>query len=209
VARGARFCLVDHPGYRVYAYPSSMSRQRENQSEMYRRCLLKHRYESVRELLKAAGHNDRISAWALASMALFRREPVQALEFIGAAESLITNADEILEPAGPCPLPEGWRVAFLRSSALLMASEWHDAQVWLQKAGEIHPTIEGTNNLGVALAHRGNASEAQSLFTRCLEQSPDYSDAQANRLAALPSCVTIHPLRREPTRHDYRQPSRF
>ena len=203
VAAGARFCLLDEPGYRLYAYPSSMSRRRENQLEMYRLCLLKHDYEAVRGLFQQAGDDDRVCTWGLVSMALFRREFEKALEFVSRAESLIVDPGEVLEPSGPCLMPEGWRAAFFRGSATLMLGRLDEAELWLQKAEEIQPTPEGANNLGVAKAGSGKLSEAQELFLVSLERFSDYSDARANESSSTPTRITLHPLRREPSRTDY------
>src|SRR5262249_23220187 len=90
IAAGARFSLINPTGYRLYAYPSSMSRRRENQLEMYRRSLLKHDYDAVSRLFRQAGWDSRVSLWGLASMALFRGDSARALEFVSAAESLMT-----------------------------------------------------------------------------------------------------------------------
>ena len=89
-----------------------MSRRRENQQDMYRIVLSKHAYGSVRRLFHEAGRNERVGAWGLASMALFRQEFEKALKFVSLAESLMRDPDEVLEPAGPCPMPEGWHLAF-------------------------------------------------------------------------------------------------
>ena len=203
IAARAKFTLIDVPGYRLYAYPSSMSRKRQNQSDMYCQCLLKHSYESVRRLFSEAGYDSRVSAWGLASMALFRRDFKKALDFVAAAESLAPLPHEIIEPAGPCPMPESWRAAFYRGSAFSMQEAWPDAEFWLTQAEVIQPTAEGANNLGVARARNGKPAEAQDCFRRSLERLPDYSDAQANQESETPSRITLHPLRREPTRRDY------
>jgi hypothetical protein len=203
VAAGARFCLIDEPGYRLFAYPSSLSRRRENQLDMYRACLMKHEYDSVRSLFQKAGHDARITSWGLASMALFRREFERALEFVSLAESMVVDADEVLEPSGPCPMLEGWRVAFSRGSALSMMELWPEAEACFERAESIHGTAEGANNLGVAKARRGDADAAERLCTKSLERFLNYADALANRKAVRPSRTTLHPLRREPTRQDY------
>jgi glycosyltransferase involved in cell wall biosynthesis len=203
VAAGARFCLVDELGYRQYAYCSSVSRQRENQLEMYRRVLLKHDYESVRRLLEQAGHSPRVCFWALVSMALFRRDFEKAMEFVFLAESMLTDPTEILEPLGPCPMPEAWRVAFFRGSALLMQQSWKDAEFWLRHAETIQPVAESANNLGIAIAKQRGPDYARAFFTCALDRFPNYADAAANRDSKDPSRITFHPLRREPTRRDF------
>jgi glycosyltransferase involved in cell wall biosynthesis len=203
VAAGARFCLLDEPGYRQYAYPNSMSRRRENQLEMYRLCLLKHDYDTVQRLFHQDGYDARISAWGLASMALFRRDFEKALVYVAAAESLIKDPGEILEPYGPCPMPEIWRLSFFRGSAMLKLGLWDDAEIWLEQAEGIEATAEGANNLGVARAGKGKLSEARELFTRSLDRFPEYSDALANLSSDTPSRITLHSLRKESSRNDY------
>ena len=203
VAAGARFSFVDKPGYRLFAYPESLSRQAKNQQAMVRRCLMKHDYETIRGLFRQAGHSDRVCAWGLASMALFRGETEKTLEFLDEAESFITDSSEVLEPAGPCPMPEGWRLAFFRGSAFLTLESWDEAELWLNRAEAIQATAEGANNLGVAMASNGKLSDARHCFLRSLELFPDYADARANRTSETPSAVTLHPLRREPSRRDY------
>ena len=203
VAARARVCLLDEPGYRIHAYASSVSRQRERQLDMYRRCLLKHDYEAVRRLFIEAGYSERVSVWGLLSMALFRRDFDRALELLEAAESLVVAPDEVLEPRGPCPMPEGWRVAFFRGTMMLLLGPSSEAESWLERAETLQPTPEGANNLGVAKAMYGKQSEAQELFLLSLERFPDYSDARANRDSTTPSRITTHPLRQEPSRSDY------
>ena len=203
VAEGARVCLLDEPGYRIHAYSTSVSRQRERQLDMYRLCLLKHGYDAVRELFVDAGYSEWVSMWGLLSMALFRRDFDAALELLKTAESLVVDRHEVLEPSGPCPMTEGWRVAFFRGTTMLLFEPSGDAELWLERAEALQPTPEGANNLGVAKAKNGKQSEAQELFRVSLSRFPEYSDARANREATAPSRITTHPLRKEPSRGDY------
>ena len=136
-------------------------------------------------------------------MALFRQEFEKSLEFISLAESFITDPDEVLEPNGPCPMPEAWRLAFFRGSSMLLLGQAGDAEPWLEKAERVRATAEGANNLGVAKAQLGKVRETGKLFQRSLELFPDYSDALANRDSENPSRVTMHPLRNEPSRFEY------
>ena len=116
---------------------------------------------------------------------------------------MMKNAGEILEPSGPCPMPEGWRLSFFRGTTLLMLQSNKDSEFWLNQAERLQPTAEGANNLGVAMAREGKFAEAQELFVKSLERFPAYSDAQANRDSKAPHRITLHPLRREPSRTDY------
>src|SRR5438445_8631496 len=141
---------------------------------------MKHDYDSVRRLFQEAGYDARITYWALASMGLFRAEFEEALEFVEAAESLMIDSDKVLELAGPCPMPEGWRLAFFRGTTMLMLKSGKDAAFWLKQAENIQPTVEGANNLGVTMAREGRLAEARGLFVKSLGRFPGYSDALAN-----------------------------
>jgi glycosyltransferase involved in cell wall biosynthesis len=203
IAAGARFQLLEHIGYGLYAYPQSVSRQIENQKRMYRRLLRKHAYAYVRELYASSGLGCRITAWGLASMAIFREEYEVALEFVAEAESLMEHPNEVLERQGPCRLSEGWRVAFQRGTILLLLGRSVDAAASLEYAERLHATPEAANNLGVALRMLGKTTESQTRFERALERRPDFHDARVNAGQADSVRVTTHPLRVVPARSDY------
>lgn len=203
VANGARFCLLDDVGYRLYAYPGSLSRRMANQRQMYRLALLKHDYEVVRELYRRAGLSERIAAWGLVSMALFREEYDWAWEFLREAGSLVKDSGEILEPSGPCIASEGWRLAFQRGTLLLLMDRNVEAMRSLEDAEKLRPTAEGANNLGVANLRARKEAEAQRLFEVSLSRYPEFHDAKANRDNPDPARITTHPLRSGPSRADY------
>jgi glycosyltransferase involved in cell wall biosynthesis len=203
VKAGARICLLESIGYRLYAYPQSISRQIDNQRRMYRNLLRKHSYEDVRILYTQAGHDARIAAWGLVSMALFREDYARALDFLTKAQELMENPGEVLEPGGPCPMPENWRLSFHRGTILLLMGKIHEAVCFLENAEEIRPTAEGANNLGVAFAKTGDLGRARMLFACGLERYPQYFDAKMNLDADCPSRITTHPIRSIPSRSDY------
>ncbi len=202
IAAGARWCLVDEVGYRQHAHAGSLSRNLPNQREMYRRCLIKHAYETVRTLMTGAGWPAAVTAWSLASMAIFRKEYDRALALVFEA-ARGTDETAIAEPAGPCPLPEGWRKAFFTGTLALLMDRARDAVPLFERAEAIAPTAEGANNLGIALARVGEPARARSWFALAAIREPAYADASTNLDATTPDRITTHPLRRHAFRYDY------
>lgn len=205
IARGARFAWHDTVGYRIYAYPSSVSRNIARQRAAVASALRKHPYESVGTLYRQAGYGARVTAWALVSIALFRGEPHEALRFLSEASPVDADPREVLESDGPWPFAEGWRAAFTRGAALLMIGG-HDEEALAacRRAEELEPTAEGANNLGVALFRLGRLAEARAAWQTAERLFPGYADARSNVRSASPSAVTTHPLRRLSSRNDYR-----
>jgi len=204
LARGARFAWSSEVGYRIYAYAGSVSRQIDRQRAAVATALGKHQYEAVRQLFHDAGYAPRISAWALVSMALFRGDARSALRFVDEASPADADPYEILETEGPWPFCEGWRRAFARGVALLLAGgRDEDAAQSFQRAEFLDPTPEGANNLGVALARLGCGSVARGCWATAAIRMPDYADARTNATAPYAERITTHPLRRIAARRDY------
>lgn len=205
VARGARFSWNDRVGYRIYAYPTSVSRNISRQRAAVAAALRKHSYESVAALYRRAGYSERVTAWALVSIALFRMEPHEALRFLSDAAPDGSDPNEILEPEGPWPFREGWRAAFMRAAALLSVGGRDDeALLACLRAEAFEETAEGANNLGVALARVGRVDDARAAWQRADSLFPGYADARSNSQADVASAITTHPLRRLSSRNDYR-----
>lgn len=204
VAVGARFHCGSKAGYRMYAYPQSVSRNLTRQRAALATALRKHDYETVRRLCVAAGEPPRVAAWVLVSMALFRGEPAAALHFLEQASPANAASDEILECDGPWPFREGWRRAFQRGTCLLLIGGRDvEAAEELRRAEALEPTAEGANNLGVALSRFGEVAAARASFERADIRFPGYLDARTNREAVTPDRITTHPLRRQASRSEY------
>lgn len=202
-AANARYSLLASTGYRIYGYPQSLSRDIGNQRDMCSRALGKHRYEDVRDLYIQAGYDDRIAHWGLVSMAMYRKQYQAALEFLKRAEQLIADPDEVLEPDGPCPYPEGWRLAFFKATALLLLNRSAEAGRIFEQMNDMPPSPAVWNNFGVAKWRAGDKSGAELLFERSMQLFPGYSDARINLHSATPDRITTHPLRTQPARTDY------
>lgn len=207
IANGATFFHLQESGYRMYAYPKSVSRDLQRIRLATASALRKHSYENVRGLCQNVRYPPRIISWMLVSMAIFRKEYDVALDFLEQASPVDSGPLAIIEPDGPVPLPEGWRCAFTEGTLnLLLGGHDQAAVVALEKAETILPTSEGANNLGVACRRLGKADRARDHFIKALDRFPDYLDAKMN-LNEKESCrITTHPLRRQASRNEYPTP---
>jgi tetratricopeptide (TPR) repeat protein len=61
----------------------------------------------------------------------------------------------------------------------------NDAISHYRRALEIEPSVETHNNLGLALASRGQLDDAIEEYQKALEIEPDFSDSRRNLEAAL------------------------
>ena len=206
---GARLGCGDAAGYRMYAYPGSVSRNLSRQRAALALALRKHPYSEIRRLYVEAGLAARIAAWALVIVAQYRDEPQEALRFLDDASPDGADGDEIIEPDGPWPFSERWRRAFHRGTILLsIGGRDAEAVEQLSCAEALEPTAEGANNLGVALARMGATARALDLFAAAESRFPGYLDARLNGTSAAPQRVTTHPLRRTASRSEYPNCSR-
>jgi glycosyltransferase involved in cell wall biosynthesis len=200
---GARVGYEMVPGYRQYAYPTSVSRQLAHRRAGVKALLAKHGYPMIRARYAAAGHGYAITAWALAAVAIYREDFASAAHFVEEAAATVGNRAHVLEPEGPCPETEGWRLGFYRGTLALLAGDPHVARRELARAHAISQTPETANNLGVALARVGARTQARRLFEWAAKLFPAYLDASVNLEAAQPDRITTHPLRRTAARSEY------
>ena len=201
---GARLALGEGTGYRMYSYPGSVSRNLKRQRAALEVALRKHSYNDVEILYRKFGFSDRITAWGLVSFALFCNDSETALAYLKRACSSKAFQAHVLEPDGPCHLPEGWRQSFYYGTILLLL-ERHtkEAVEALIDAEMQQPTAEGCNNLGVALARIGKTKRARHCFSEALKRFPGYLDAQLNCASEKPKAITSHQLRSHPARLSY------
>jgi glycosyltransferase involved in cell wall biosynthesis len=203
VVAGSKIALLDDAGYRLFAYPQSLSRSAENQRSMCRRALEKHSYEKVRALYVEAGYDDCIALWGIVSVAMFRADYLAVLQFLKEVDDLMIDPEAVLEPEGPYAYPESWKIGFFRGTALLLMGNPAQALPILEHLQEQIATAAGCNNLGVAKWQTGDNAGASILFKKSLELFPGYFDAKSNLESSSPSNITTHPLRTEPARADY------
>ena len=201
---GAEFAYCREAGYRMYAYAGSVSRDIDRQRRAVKNALRKHPYDIVRNLCDAAGYPRGITAWILVSMAMYRDDPAAAIKFIDEACSSTVAWDLVLEPDGPCPMPERWRRTFMRGTALLVLQGANEAALEELHIADRHiSTAETANNLGIALRRLGQAKRASECFLRALACYPHYRDAMVNLTNPEKGLITTHPLRRHASRLEY------
>lgn len=202
---GYRYGLVREVGYRMSHFPGSVSRNRERQADELAKILMKHDPEIIRDRWMATGATKRQTLWGLLSFELYRRRFEAASELLSKIEPLVIDDDEILEPSGPCPRPESWRINFYRGVIrLLHDCDPKSAIESFEKARIVNENPETLNNLGVALAKIGEKREANEYFEKGLTLRPDFADAAANlKSNGLANRVTVHPLRIEASRSEY------
>ncbi|EDY82747.1 glycosyl transferase, group 2 family protein [Verrucomicrobiia bacterium DG1235] len=201
IAAGARMGVCQEIGYRMYAYPGSDSRNIARQKKMVARALQKHDYAFVQSLHQKAGFSDRVTAWGLVSMATFREDYQAALNYLRQAFPQGSDPQEILEPTGPYPLPEGWRHAFTLGTLYLLQDQPNQAISNLEKCLEFCRSPDVLNNLGVAHSRIGDHAHAKKLFAKALVLFPNYLDARLNQNNV--KHITPHPIRLQPSRNDY------
>ncbi len=200
---GARFLMSTEAGYKQVAYGSSLSRDLSLQRGAVRTVLKKHGYEEVERIFAQNGFDERVTCWALCSMAIFREEYAAAERYLKMAFPPGSEPSEILEPDGPLPVEEGWRHAFF-AGTLELLQNGGKALRWLQAAEEFRRTPEGSNNLGVAYYRAGDAKKAQEHFRWALSRLEGYRDATLNeRSSGSSQQITTHPIRRHSSRSEY------
>ena len=80
--------------------------------------------------------------WALCSMALFRGDLDAASEFLAKASPSSADPNEVLDPDGPLPYPEGWKRAFFEGTIRLLGGV-EGAEIQLMEAERLRPTQKG------------------------------------------------------------------
>lgn len=203
ISSGARLWFGDAAGYRMHAYPTSLSRNLARQRDALAVALRVHDDAAVRRLYLSAGYSERMAAWALVMLSQFRHDPLAALRHLDTASPAGADPATILEADGPWPYPEGWRRAFHRGTLLLQLGQWTEAIDELLTAETQRSSPEACNNLGVAYTRIEQPGLARAYFARAAARMPGYLDAAANLRAPHPDRITTHPLRIESYRQEY------
>lgn len=203
ISKGAQCSLVETVGYRMYDYSNSLSRDLSAQRKMLKRALKKHSYNSVQTLYKAEQHSRQITLWGLISMATFCEDYPQALDFLEELHEITPDREAVLEPEGPLPISENWRLDFHFGTLNLLSENPKSSIPFLEKSNTQRSTPEGLNNLGVAYSRLNQTEAAQRCFKEAIQLFPDYSDAHKNLKAKSPAAITTHPLRLQSSRNQY------
>jgi glycosyltransferase involved in cell wall biosynthesis len=200
---GGTFSLLREVGYRMYHGELSVSRNLVRQNSELKRVLEKHSYERVAELYREAGYSERISLWGRHSLATFRGDGSSIRRFLAELECEGMDPECVLEPDGPMPMGEGWRLAFARGSLCLLEGDATGALDHFRGIVSEGETAEVLNNVGVAEALLGNPDRAREFFEKSLDRFPGYADATANLQDSKAPVATWLPLRRQPSRDFY------
>jgi glycosyltransferase involved in cell wall biosynthesis len=203
ISSGARLWFGDAIGYRMHAYPASLSRNLSRQRDALTVALLGHDEGHVRRLYLSAGYSQRMAAWALVLLSQFRDDPLAALRHLETASPASGDPATILEVDGPWPYPEGWRRRFHRGTLLLQLGQWTEGIDELLAAETQRSSPEACNNLGVAYARIEQPGLARAYLTRAAAKMPGYLDAATNLRRRHPDRITTHPLRIESYREEY------
>ncbi len=193
ILAGARFQYSQTPGYRMYAYPDSVSRHLDRQREMYKRCLQKFDYEAIHRLYIEHGEDEETATWALVLIATYREEYSQALAFLNELRPLKEESS----------LNDQWKQAFQAGTLQLLNGEIEAATTALKRAFDIQETPETANNLAIALYFQSGKEQARELLAKAVELWPDYFDASHNLRSDKPSRITPVPLRKHLYRSEY------
>lgn len=199
----ARFWLEREVGYRMYHYSSSVSRDIDKQNDQLSVALRKHNMRDVAVLFAQAGVSERVTAWALHSLAVFRREWNAAEALLREACPSGSDLNQVLEPEGPERMREGWRLNFARGVIAAMKGETARAVAAFRGALEFDRSVDALNNLGVSLRLQGDEEAAEACFEEAVKVLPGYLDARVNRDNRNATRFTRRPLRRDPGRSVY------
>ncbi|GAB4236487.1 MAG: hypothetical protein Kow00109_10050 [Acidobacteriota bacterium] len=192
--RDTRISLVRAPKYRIYAYPSSLSRRLDRQREMSARALAKHDPDRVAAKLDDSGLEPAERLWVLVEFFVFRREFHRALEALDRLERIAPPASD---------RQSSWRTRFQRGTLQLFLGDAQAAYPHLEAAATLSATAESWNNLAVAWRDLGEHDRASVAFLRALELFPAYRDAKANLENPQARYITPLPLRQSPSRFEY------
>lgn len=192
IVAGHSVVFDDAPGVRCFTYPGGLSRNLEVCRAAFRAIMARPDDATVHAAYTAAGWPHRVAAWAVISRMVFREDYPAALQSVETLAHATTRTADILEPDGPYPVSEGWRLGFQRATLhLLLGRPPQQAVAELSTCAMELPSPEVLNNLGVAFARIGQADRAAALWRRARNDFPGYVDAGANlggteRITALP-----------------------
>jgi glycosyltransferase involved in cell wall biosynthesis len=174
---GGHFSYDTRPGYVMYAYKSSVSRDLGRQKKMYARCLSKFSSRTIESFLAQHKASQDEIHLCVFIMLLHQNRYQEAFEQLQKLEALLyghlliksmTNHD--LE----------WRMRFYKGSLMIKLERPMEAICQLNRATRLERRPEALNNLGCANRILGHSKEASKFFQEALEKMPHYLDARIN-----------------------------
>ena len=197
---GARFCFDRHPGYLMYGYPTSVSRNLDRQKAMYARCLAKFSPGTVVDFYINNGASKLEASFGLLLVFLHQRRFNEAMDLL---DQVGTNI--LFEHTN---LAAGisfyrWAFYFYRGSISLELGNSKDALNDLSEAIALRRSADTLNNLGCCFRAIGMNVEANDSFTAALRHFPHYLDARINLLNGEARRITLPALRTDASRDTY------
>lgn len=193
---GAEILSLNTISYVYFHGGGTISRKLEKTRQFVSRALAKHTMHDLDACLTHAGIQEPERSCILASNALYRDAPADALERLTSLEGTPTTMEQY-------GVPSTWFSTFLKASAHMMQAHWARANAKLEDLISGGEQPEVVNNLGVCRRMLGDEESAKALFARALELKPGYYDARLNREDPATAHFTRHPFRRHFDRDTY------
>jgi glycosyltransferase involved in cell wall biosynthesis len=175
---GGRFTYDTQPGYAMYAYASSVSRDLVRQKQMYARCLSKFSAQTLESFLLEQRVSQAEIKLCFHIMLIHQNRYEEAFEQLQYFEALASNSHCIRNMNNNKDLE--WRMKFYKGSLLIKLDRPEEAISQLNQAAQLERRAEVVNNLGCAIRMLGHFSEASELFREALKKMPYYLDARNN-----------------------------
>lgn len=203
---GGSFAYDRKPGYLMYTYPSSVSRDLERQKSMYAKSLSKFSRNTVERFYLEHGASKGDFLMGFLMVLLHQSLYEDALELLAECEQM-PPAPEDSEAYSKNILTgqqnSKWRVRFYKGSLNIKVGKPSAALTELKEAMKIHPSADVINNLGCALRQINRIYEAHQCFQRAIQINPQYLDAQNNIRYDNRIFVTLPELRLHESRREY------
>jgi len=166
---GAKVTYCKEPGYLMYAYPNSVSRNLQNQLEMYRRCLQKYSVNNIIKFYNENGSTESESIWGAVYIHIRLNQFNDAIKIL-----------EELNKKSNFKNSNDWRPPFYLGSLYLICNKNHEALDLLESALNTNKRPDIINNYGVCLRRLRRENKAKENFNNAITLYPQYLDAHQN-----------------------------
>jgi len=191
--RGGVFAYCTRPGYAMYSYSTSVSRDLTRQKTMYARCLSKFPVELVADFFIKQGAKSNETFFSIMLMLIHQNRYSEALSYLEKGQFAHLDSHpleaKLLTPALK------WRLNFYRGSLMLKLGSYKESVKYLSCALRLAVKAEIFNNLGCAYRLSGCSEKAEGLFRHALALMPHYLDARINLNDLDASAVTLPEFR--------------
>jgi len=203
---GGHFSYDTRPGYVMYAYSSSVSRDLDRQRAMYARSLAKFPRATVENFYRSHGGNREEAAIGFLLMLVHQSRYLEAIELLKECEDLCSRSESNYSACSEELLESelwDWRKKFYKGSLYLKLNQPESGLVELQAAVSIESSADALNNLGCSFKMLGKFNQATECFIRAIDKKPFYLDAKKNMTIEDSLFVTLPEMRRLESRNRY------